>query len=314
MSARRAVLAKAALAKGMLAGVLVMVMVAAGCAPPSPLPDGSIPQWGPFGANGLIVDGDQLWLADLFAQQLIRFDPDTGRITRRVGPSNGLTSPDDGVVMDDGSLVVTSPPGDVVQRVSPTGQVTVLATFAFGPNPIVRDPADASAVLVGDASSDPSAIFRVFTDGRPSELVVDGLPPINSFSFGPDGHLWAPAGGFASLIGSTGEIIRIDLATGAFEPVAVTFPGEPGKPGFNYAVAAKFGPDGQLYVLQGLDAAVYRIDPGTGVATRIANLPGGVGDNLAFTPDGRLYASTFVGGVVEILPGGGVRQVPLGSG
>ena len=291
-------LAKAVPVKGMLAGVLVMVMVAAGCAPPSPLPDGSIPQWGPFGANGLIVDGDQLWLADLFAQQLIRFDPDTGRITRRVGPSNGLTSP----------------PGDVVQRVSPTGQVTVLATFAFGPNPIVRDPADASAVLVGDASSDPSAIFRVFTDGRPSELVVDGLPPINSFSFGPDGHLWAPAGGFASLIGSTGEIIRIDLATGAFEPVAVTFPGEPGKPGFNYAVAAKFGPDGQLYVLQGLDAAVYRIDPGTGVATRIANLPGGVGDNLAFTPEGRLYASTFVGGVVEILPGGGVRQVPLGSG
>ncbi len=289
-------------------------LLAGACAPPSPSPDGSIPQLAPFGANGLIVDGNSLWLADLFAQQLIRFDPTTGKITKRFGPSNGLVSPDDGVVMDDGALVVTSPVGDRVQRVAPDGTVTVLANLSFGPNPIVRDPSDPNAVIIGDAASNPSAMFRVFTDGRQAQLIVQGLPPINSFSFGPDGRIWAPAGGFASAIDSSGSIIRINLATGLFDTFAISFPGEPGKTGFAYDVAAKFGPDGQLYVLQGFDAAVYRVNPTTGVAVRLANLPGGVGDNLNFTPDGRLFASTFFGGVVEILPDNSVRVVPLGAG
>ena len=293
--------------------VVVATLLAGACAPPSPAPDGSIPQNPNYLSNGLIVDGDSLWVADLLGQQLIKFDPDTGRIVRRVGPSNGLVSPDDGVVMDDGSLVATSPVGDLVQQVALDGTVTVLARLSVGPNPIVRDPNDPAAVLVGDAVSNPSRLYRVFTDGRAPEVVVSGLPPINGFSFGPDGAIWAPTGGFASAIGSTGGIVRIDVANGTFQPFGLTFPGEPGKTGFAYDVSAKFGPDGQLYVLQGFDAAVYRVDPNTGVADRIANVPGGFGDNMAFTPDGRLFVSGFLGPVFEIRSDGTARTVPIGG-
>ena len=284
------------------------------CTPPSVLPDGSVPQDPPIASNGLIVDGDSMWVADLFGGQLVRFDPVTGHILKRYGPADGISPPDDGVVLDDGTLIYTSPTGKIVGRIHPDGSNDVVANFGFGPNPIIRDPNDPNgAVIIGDAMDASTGLYRVFLDGRPSELIgAGGLPPINSFSLGPDGRLWAPAGGFASVFG-TGVILRIDLLTGVPEQFPVTFPDEGAKTGFNYDVAAKFGPDGQLYVLQGFDAAVYRVDPTTGVAHRIIHIPSDVGDNLAFTADGRLFASGFFGQVYEIFADGTGRQVPIGA-
>jgi sugar lactone lactonase YvrE len=294
-------------AVALVAGVLVA------CTPPSVLPDGTVPQDPPIASNGLVADGPALWVADLFGGQILRFDPDTGRILRRVGRTDGIAPPDDGVVLADGSLVYTSPLEDLVGRIFSDGRTEVITRPGFAPNPIIVDPADPTgAVIVGCANA-AQPLYRVFLDGRAPEPVSVTLPPINSFTLGPDGRVWAPAGGLPSAFG-TGGVLRIDLGTGATEPLSLTFPEEPGKVGFNFAVAAKFGPDGQLYVLQGFDAAVYRVDPTMGEARRMARIPDGVADNLIFTPSGDLYASAFFGPVYQILGDGSVRRVPLGAG
>ena len=71
------------------------------------------------------------------------------------------------------------------------------------------------------------------------------------------------------------------------------------------------------YVLQGYDAGLYRVDPVSGVARRVATIPGGVADNMAFLPDGRIFVSTFVagpsGGVMEVYADGSVRWVAIGA-
>ncbi len=288
----------------------------AACSPPGTWADGSVVPFPPLGANGLIVAGDSLWLADLFAGQLIRFDPDTGRTLRRVAVPDGISPPDDGVVLAD-TLVYTSPGDKLVGRVRTDGTHDVVAGLPFAANAIALDPTDPQAVLVGDAAGTEAGIWRVPLDGRPAVPVATGIGAVNSFDIGPDGRVWAPSGGFPSILGSTGGVVRVDLATGVGEPLALSFPDEPGKTGFSYSVAAKFAPDGTFYVLQGYDAGLYRVDPASGEARRVASIPGGVADNLAFLADGRTFVSTFVagpsGGVVEVHPDGSVRWVAIGG-
>lgn len=288
----------------------------AACTPPAVNPDGSVPQDRPLASNGLVADGTEVWVADLVGRQWLRFAPDTGRITRRVGAAEGLASPDDGVLMSDGSLVYTSPFERLVGRVRPDGSTSVVAHLPFGPNPIVRDPADPDgAVIVGDGASERGQLVRVFLDGRVPEVIASGLPTLNAFTVGPDGRIWAPSGGVSSALGSTGGVLRIDPVTGATEPLALSFPGEPGRAGFAFPCAAKFGPDGDLYVVQGVDAAVFVVDPATGSTRRLVDVPGGVADNLAFGVDGRLYVSQFLGEVSEVHPGPPAypTTIPLGS-
>lgn len=295
---------------------VLVLATAVGCTPSVTNPDGSVPQNPPFGSNGLIVDGAQVWVADLWGQQLLRFDPDSGRITRRVGPAQGVVSPDDGVLLSDGSIVYTSPFNRLVGRVWIDGSTSVVARLDFGPNPIVRDPADPDgAVIVGDGLSAQGQLVRVFLDGRAPEVIVSGLPTLNAFTVGPDGWIWAPAGGLMSAVGATGGVLRIDPATGATASVALAFPDEPGRGGFSFPCAAKFGPDGNLYVLQGVEAAVFVLDPDTGSSRRLVNVPGGVGDNLAFGVGGRLFVSQFLGHVSEVRSGppAFATTIPLGS-
>lgn len=296
--------------------VAAVIAFCVGCAPPATNPDGSIPQDPPLASNGLIVDGAEVWVADLYGRQFLRFDPDTGRITRRLGPAQGVFSPDDGVRLDDGSIVYTSPFERLVGRIRPDGSTSVVARLAFGPNPIVRDPADPDgAVIVGDGASERGQLVRVFLDGRPPEVIASGLPTLNAFSVGPDGWIWAPSGGLFSAIGGTGGVLRIDPGTGAAEELTLSFPEEPARNGFAFPCSAKFGPDGTLYVLQGVEAAVFAVDPDTGVTRRVVDVPGGVADNLAFLAGGRMLVSQFLGQVSEVHPGPPAFSVtiPLGS-
>lgn len=284
-----------------------LAILGVACTPPGVNPDGSVPQNSPVGVNGMVqevgaVDGD-VWGADLFGGQLVRFDADTGAVAERYGMQEGLCGTDDVVVMPDTSLVATCPADGTVIRVPRGGTAEVLARVGRGVNPIAVEPSSdptlpANKVLVGFGTDEHDELLRVPVDGGPVEVVADGLPVLNGFGFGPDGILYVPTGGVGGIFG-TGGVGRIDPSTGGFTELTLTF-AEPGKVGFDFACGADVASDGTVYVAQCLNAAVYAVDPATGAASLVGRSPLDFGDNVLALDDGRVVLSNFFGGQVTV--------------
>lgn len=279
----------------------VVAILAGACAPPSTNPSGSIPQNPPFGVNGMVEDPDPatpgVWIADLFGEQMVRFDPDTGVIAERYGKAEGLCGTDDIAVMPDAALVATCPTTGKVIRVLRAGNAEVLDIVGRGVNPIVAHPSGDS-VLVGFGTEDHDELLRVYTDGRPTETVADDLPLLNGFGFGPDGLLYVPTGGAGGLLG-TGGLATIDITTGAFTEVPLTF-SEVAKTGFDFACGTDVAPDGTVYVAQCSNAAAYAVDPTTGSATLVGRAATDFVDNILRLGDGRVMLSSFFGGTATV--------------
>jgi sugar lactone lactonase YvrE len=92
-----------------------------------------------------------------------------------------------------------------------------------------------------------------------------------------------------------GEVWRVDAETGVKEKVVDDLKAPP---------AVKFNRKGDLIVPQAGTGEVVRIDVQTGAKTVIAKVRPGI-DNLAFSPDNRLFISHFVdGGVTEVATDG----------
>lgn len=288
-------------------GLAVSVLLSAGCAVPSLNPDGSVPQNSPLGFNGLFEEpdpaGKRIWGADLVGSQLLRFDPDTGVISERY---SGLCGVDDVVVMPDDSLVATCPSsGQVIRFPRGGGALQLLANVGAGVNPIALDPSG-TAVLVGFGTDEGHTLLRVHLDGSPVEVVADGLPALNGFGFGPDGLLYVPTGGVGGLLGGTGGLATIDVSTGAFTPIPLTFD-DPAKKGFGFAIGVDVAADGTVYVGQGFSPEVYAVDPHTGHATLVGAAPMSLADNVLVLSDGRVVMSGFLGGDYTVF-------TPEGSG
>lgn len=288
-------------------GVLLAGIVsAAGCTVPSHWPDGSVPQVSPAGLQGMIEEattgGPAVWAADLIGRQLVRFDPSTGVVDERYG---GLCDTDDVVVAPDGSLVATCPDAGLVIRVPRGGSMHVLANPGQGVNPIVLDPSGDS-VLVGFGTDQDDRLLRVALDGSGVEVVADGLPPLNGFGFGPDGLLYVPTGGAATLLTGAGGLATIDISTGVFTPIALDF-ADPSRKGFHFAVGVDVAADGTAFVAQATPAEVHAVDVGTGTATLVGTSPLAIVDNVLTLADGRILASGFLGADVAVF-------TPDGSG
>jgi hypothetical protein len=301
----------------MTAAAVAAVLTAAlvGCTPGSTNPDGTVPQNTPLSAHGLAQEGSQVWAADFIGSQLVRFDPDTGVISERYGSAEGVCSVDDVAVLPGGDLVATCPTQGLVIRVHRGGVASVLAAVSSGVNPVVVEPSGTS-VLVGFTFGGDDRLLRIPLDGGPVSTVASGLPALGGFAYGPDGLLYVPTGGLDGSLGG-GGLGTIDTTTGAFTPLPLSFPAEPGRTGFDLAVGAAVGADGTVFVAQSLNAAAYAVDPGTGVATLVGPSPIGVGDNIATLADGRVLLSAFTGGRVGVFTptGGGYTTSirPIGS-
>ncbi|MCZ7630983.1 MAG: hypothetical protein M5U19_18920 [Microthrixaceae bacterium] len=209
-----------------LAAAITMVLAfAIACAPPSELPGRHGRPDPPVGVNGMTTEagapGGDVWAADLMGSQLLRFDADSGRIAERYGPFEGLCATDDLVVAPGGDLIATCPFTGNVIRVTRGGRAQVLAHVGDGVNPIELDPSG-DAVLVGFGTDAHDELLRVPLTGGAVEVVADDLPVLNGFALGPDDRLYVPTGGAGGILG-TGGLGVIDLATGNFEQIALSF-------------------------------------------------------------------------------------------
>jgi sugar lactone lactonase YvrE len=249
------------------------------------------------GTNGIYFGPDgNLYIGCIGAQQIVVIDPESGEVIKRLGAEVGVTSPDDLVFGPDGSLYWTNLMTGEVVRLAPDGTVTK-QQIALGVNPITfSDDGRLFVALdfMGDAlyELDPELV-------APPRLLAEKLGFLNAFDFGPDGYLYGP-------IYTQGKFVRIDVDA---DPVTI----ETVADGFATPVAAKFNPEGELYVLDQARGEVVHIDMETGEKTVIAKLPVGL-DNLAFTPDGRLFVShNDQGYIFEVNADGTARTVIQGG-
>lgn len=123
------------------------------------------------------------------------------------------------------------------------------------------------------------------------------------------GWLLASGGAAAATLGlavSSGDFLRLDLSTGAFEAV--------GQTGLEESVRSlAYGPQRELFGVGDADgvAALLRFDPATGTGTRVADLPAlGSTGGLTATGDGALWL-TAAANLYRVDPATGAAGTPV---
>ncbi len=305
--------------KRVVLGLLVGAVALVACAPPATWPgSGAVPQTAPLGANGLAFAPDgTLWIADVVTGQLIETDPDTGEILRRSGPFEGQHRPDDLAFTDTGDLLSTGFADGTLDRLEADGTTTVVEQIGNDPNPVTIS--DTGDVYVGTELG--GRLYEVDLDRTtPPELLATGQPEINGFDMGPDGGLYFPVRSVSSTVTGAlckaapllcpadqlGEIRRYDPSTGAITTVVH---------GLSGPAALKFDELGELHFVENTaPARLATADLATGDVTTKATLPGGIVDNLAFAPDGRIFISRFVGANLAVVhPDGSTSTLHVGG-
>jgi len=250
---------------------------------------------------------DRLYIASVVGRELVIMEPRSGRIIDRLGPDDGVETPDDLTFGPDGSVYWTSLLTGVVGRRTPAGQVTT-QFVAPGVNPITfSDDGRLFVALdfLGDGlyELDPELV-------DPPRPIVVSTPTVplplgfmNGMDWGPDGRLYGPIWTQARVVS-----IDVDSCENTSDPyndcdiqTVATVTG--------VAAAVKFDPWGRLHTIDQATGEVLRIDGQTGETTTIAQLTPGL-DNLAFNSRGELYVShSQDGSIVEVHPNGGARTV-----
>ncbi|MDN3204115.1 hypothetical protein [Algoriphagus sediminis] len=260
-------------------------------------------------ANGVNFGPDgNLYIASFGGQEIIVMNKQNGKILKRLGPEDGVISPDDLAFGPDGSLYWTDINIGEVGRMTPEGVVTK-QFVAPGVNPITFSEDGRLFVglcFLGDGlyELDPDLIAppRQIIASTPENPFPLGF--LNAFDFGPDGKLYGPL--FAG-----GAVIRVNVG-GQGTPTS-TDPFGDGTAeflagGFTVPVAAKFDSKGVLHVLD-QSGEVFKVNTLTGEKTLFIKIQEGL-DNLAFDSKGSLFISNAdFGSVVEILPSGQPRTI-----
>lgn len=275
----------------------------AGLAPPLTYPaagaaDESGDQTPPVGTNGIVLGPDgTLWIADGEGNQLIEVDAESGEVLARYPAPEGAW-PDDLAFDADDLLYWTGFESGQIGRIDPaSGEHVLFSEVPPGANPITFT--DDGRLLVGLAVT-ADGLYEIDVEtGEATQLAAE-VGNVNGFDVAADGFLYGPA--------ATGEVVRIDTATGDVVDTVAD--------GIGFSGAVREGPDGALYVLVAApEPAVRRLDLESGELTDVAALDTQLVDNLAVTDDGTLYVTTFNrAAVIVVAPDGTTSELALGGG
>ena len=289
-------------------------------------------------ANGIDVGPDgNLYIASVNGQEIAVMSKNSGKIIQRFGPANGVLGPDDLTFGPDGTLYYTDILTGFVGRLTTDGQQLGYQFVAPGVNPVrfsepnPDDPDSEHRLFVGlDFLGD--GIYELDPETlapRPIIVCPNGfcLGFFNSFDTRwEDGKLWLygplfaldvviaidiDAFGTGSEFPGFIEALATGLGDGRIRLVAGKLAPEQSDL-FNPA-AAKFGPDGMLYVLDQA-GKLFKVNPdGADEKTLFTTLQPGL-DNMAFDDNGKLYmTNNDEGWVAEILKNGQVRYLSPGG-
>ena len=279
-------------------------------------------------ANGIAIGPDgNLYVASVLGQDIVVMNKNSGKIIDRI--TEGVDSPDDLVFGPDGSLYWTDLlTGEVGRRTpGPNGIVTsqdgnfTKYPWYPGVNPIAFN--DEGRLFIAlDFQGDGLYEFDPeFIDGPRTIVECPSFPPVpclgffNSFDFGPDRRLYGPLFAF-NLIISVNVDEGNSSTSNPFDPSSeldLKIVAGDGDFKFNNPAAAKFGPDGLLYVLD-QSGQIVKIDiENNNDIIPFTTLEPGL-DNMVFDEDGSLYVTNAdQGWVKKILPSGQARTISPGG-
>ena len=266
-------------------------------------------------ANGIDIGPDgYLYIANVLGGEIVKMDKNSGEILERI--TDGVQSPDDLVFGPDESLYWTDILTGEVGRRTPDGIVTkqpmnMPENALPGVNPIAFNNEGRLFVAL-DFLGDGLYEFNpnLATPPRPiiqaSEANPFPLGFFNSFDFGPHGRLYGPL--FAANlviavdVGAPGDLPLTGSLQDGFGGAVEILAGFGGE--FTNPVAAKFGPDGLLYVLD-QSSKLFTLDVKSGDLTVILPDLDPAMDNMVFDEDGTLYLTNAnEGWVAKLKPGG----------
>ncbi len=232
------------------------------------------------GVNGATIGGDgALYVVHTGDGTTTRIDLKTLAATEFVHPYQGVWISDDITSDGKGTFYVTgtTPLVGEVYRIDAAGNKTVIARGLTAPNGIQFN--RKTGRLFVTECFQANRVFELDpTGGKEPRLIVkaDTIPVPEGFDFDPDTNdLIIPDMG-------TGRILRVHPDTGAIQPIADKF---------TAPIALKVGPDKKAYFPE-LGGAVYRLSLDGKTRDKLAQLPPGL-DNLAITPDGRLFVTSY---------------------
>lgn len=234
------------------------------------------------GANGIVEHNGSLLVTQVFGSQVTAIDTTTGEHRLFAPLGGGIAAPDDGVFGFDGTFFATEPMNATVSARNPDGSYRTVRDDLPSINGITMDAARRR--LFADEFRPGGRLWELDPAGeRPPTLLLDELMTPNALAVGPDNALWFP-----QVV--TGEIWRYDLET---RQLSLMFSG------LQSPCAVKFDPQGNLVTPQSGSGEVTRISRRDGTREAVAELAPGI-DNIAISPDGRLFVSHFTDGrVVE---------------
>ncbi len=232
------------------------------------------------GCNGATIGADgALYVVHTGNGSTTRIDLETMKATPFVPPYAGTFITDDITSDDKGNLYSTgtTPIVGEVYRIDRNGKRTVIARGLTAPNGIQYD--RRTGRLFTSECFQANRIFELDPTGarEPRLLVKENVIPVpEGFGFDPDtGDLLVPDMG-------TGKILRVNPDSGAVATIADQFAAP---------MALKVGPDKMAYFPQ-LNGAVFRLSLDGRKREKLAQLPPGL-DNLAITPEGRLFVTSY---------------------
>ncbi len=246
-----------------------------------------------IGTNGLKYHNGLIYVTDIFGQNITAFDPNSGQIKKQYDFSHLNLSPDDLVFMDDETIVWTAPREGTIGKIDPNGNIIILNDGADAVNPIERRPGT-DEVYVGFEKEEARVSILNIEDGSLTTIAAN-LPSINGFSFAEDGLLYAPLFNTSELLANTGGVIKINISDGSFQFWDVTFPNNPNKNKLIGTSGTVADLDGFIYVLESvLSPSVYKVNIASAEATLFGTIPFLATDNIAISPQGKIYVSSVI--------------------
>ncbi|MDI1283483.1 MAG: SMP-30/gluconolactonase/LRE family protein [Reyranella sp.] len=238
------------------------------------------------GVHGLAFNkDDQLFAGSVIGQTLYRVQVDSGEVDRVIDAPTGMA--DDIAFADDGTMAWTAFLLGKVYIRKPNGKTIEVANGMSGPNSIAFGKDGrlfVSEVFLGDALYEIDLKNVDKPDFKPfprAELrkVAEKMGGLNGFEIHrDDGFLYGP-------LWFKGEVVKINLETGAIEVIAS---------GFKIPAAANLDPQNRdnLYVVDTGTGGVWSVSLTSKAKRLVASMKPGL-DNLAFDSRGRLFVTSM---------------------
>uniref|UniRef100_UPI0035635360 hypothetical protein n=1 Tax=Muriicola sp. TaxID=2020856 RepID=UPI0035635360 len=277
-------------------------------------------------ANGLDVGPDgHLYIASVVGEEIVVMNKNNGKILKRFGPAEGVLGPDDLIFNPEGTALYWTDilVGQIGRMDMATGEV-VKQDVAPGVNPI-RFTEDGRLFTALDFLGD--GLFELDPDLIDPPRHIISCPTgfclgfFNSFDTRMEGDklmLYGPLFALNLVIAIDVDAIPDNTEfppdlSGLFGPYVRIVAGTLGDSDLFNPAAAKFGPDGMLYVLDQA-GKLWKVNPdGADEKTLFSTLQPGL-DNMTFDEDGTIYmTNNDEGWVAEILPSGQPRYISPGG-